>query len=165
MSVCAGLCMVASALVPCSCCHACEPGVMLYEQQVVIAMVCVTAWCCSSVSIAGGHLHEEPGDAQVQEVPGVSTRAASRWRVQGAHLSHAFYVVPSSPTSIDSVGRRGAISGTSGAGSASWLGGGLANRVCPGSQGGASPLAQCRCAGRGMAGGEGSGAFLLPTLE
>ena len=35
----------------CSCCHACEP-VVLYEQQVVIAMVCVTAWCCSSMSIA-----------------------------------------------------------------------------------------------------------------
>ena len=113
----------------------------------------------------GGHLHEEPGDAQVQEVPGVSSRAASRWRVQGAHLSHAFYVVPSSPTSIGSVGRRGAISGTSGAGSASWLGGGLANRVCPGSQDGASPLAQRWCAGRGMAGGEGSGAFLFPTLD
>ena len=27
VSVCAGLCMVASALVPCSCCHACEPVV------------------------------------------------------------------------------------------------------------------------------------------
>ena len=56
VSVCAGLCMVASALVPCSCCHACEPRTrgLLYEQQVVIAiaMVCVTAWCCSSVSIA-----------------------------------------------------------------------------------------------------------------
>ena len=25
--------------------------VMLYEQQVVIAVVCVTAWCCSSMSI------------------------------------------------------------------------------------------------------------------
>ena len=110
-------------------------------------------------------LHEEPGHTQVQEVPGVSTRAASRWRVQSAHLSHAFYVVPSSPTSIDSVGRRGAISGTSGAGSASWLGGGLANRVCPGSQDGASPLAQRWCAGRGMAGGEGSGALLFSTLE
>ena len=53
----------------------------------------------------------------------------------------------------------------SGAGSASWLGGGLANRVGPGSQDGASPLAQRWCAGRGMAGGEGSGAFLFPTLD
>ena len=51
MSVCAGLCIVASALVSCRCCHACEP-VVLYEQQVVIAMVCVAAWCCSSMSIA-----------------------------------------------------------------------------------------------------------------
>ena len=53
MSVCAGLCMVASALVPCSCCHACEPGVMLYEQQVVIAVVwrvtaCATGFCPSA---------------------------------------------------------------------------------------------------------------------
>ena len=104
-----------------------------------------------------------PGPTTV--VAPVSTRAASGWRVQSAHLSHAFYVVPSSPTSIGSVGRRGAISGTSGAGSASWLGGGLANRVCPGSQDGASPLAQRWCAGRGMAGGEGSGAFLFPTLD
>ena len=42
---------------------------------------------------------------------------------------------------------------------------GLANRVGPGSQDGASPLAQRWCAGRGMAGGEGSGAFLFPTLD
>ena len=41
----------------------------------------------------------------------------------------------------------------------------LANRVCPGSQDGASPLTQCRCAGRGMARGEGSGALLFSTLE
>ena len=51
MSVCAGLCLVASALVPCSCCRACEPGV-LYEQQVVHCMMaCVTACgdVCDSV--------------------------------------------------------------------------------------------------------------------